>query len=141
MMCSIILDTLSHTYLQLPLSIVIGFVGSTIPELRMLTELTIEYGSPFNDVLYGISICISKLPVIETLRNKMVNVDGDIHLLVDNMVQLDALESTNIKWSVFIKVDTGYHRAGVTCDDQGVLIAAKIIESMNLSLKGLYSHW
>ena len=107
----------------------------------MLTELALEYGSPFNDVLYGIPICISKLPVIETLRNKMVDVEADIHVLVDNMVQLDILESSETKWSIFIKVDTGYHRAGVTCDDQGVLIAARIIESTNLSLKGLYSHW
>lgn len=140
MMCSINLDAL-HTYLQLPLSIVIGFVGSTIPEIRMLTELATEYGSPFNDVLYGIPICRSKLATIETLRNKMVSVDGDIHLLVDNMVQLDFLESSETKWSVFIKVDTGYHRAGVTCDAQGMLIATKVIESTNLSLKGLYSHW
>ena len=130
----------SHTYHKL-LLIVIGFVGSTIPELRMLTELATEDGPPFNDVLYGIPICKSKLPALETLRNKMVDVDGNIHLLVDNMVQLNVLESSNIKWSIFIKVDTGYHRAGVTCDDQGVLIAAKIIESTNLSLKGLYSHW
>jgi len=120
---------------------VIGFVGSTIPELRMLTELAIEHGPPFTDVLYGIPICKLKLPTIETLRNKMVDVDANIHLLVDNMVQLDALESTDIKWSVFIKVDTGYHRAGVTCDDQGVSIATRVIESTNLSLKGLYSHW
>jgi len=120
---------------------VIGFVGSTIPELRMLTELAIEYGLPFNDVLYGIPICRSKVPTIETLRNKMVDVNGDIHLLVDSLDQIDMLESSETKWSIFIKVDTGYHRAGVTCDDQGVLIAARILESVNLSLKGLYSHW
>ena len=119
----------------------IGFVGSTIPELRMLTELAIEYGLPFNDVLYGIPICRSKVPALETLRNKMVNVDGDIHLLVDNMDQINFLESSETKWSIFIKVDTGYHRAGVTCDDQGVLIATRVIESTNLRLKGLYSHW
>ena len=124
------------------LSIVIGFVGSTIPELRMLTELAIEYGSPFNDVLYGIPICRSKLPTIDTLRNKMVDVNGKIHLLVDSMGHIDILESSSDrKWSIFIKIDTGYHRAGVTCDGQGVLTATRVIESTNLSLKGLYSHW
>ena len=120
----------------------IGFVGSTIPELRMLTELAIEYGSPFNDVLYGIPICRSKLPTIDTLRNKMVDVNGKIHLLVDSMGHIDILESSSDrKWSIFIKIDTGYHRAGVTCDGQGVLTATRVIESTNLSLKGLYSHW
>ena len=139
-MCSIILYALAHTYHKL-LLIVIGFVGSTIPELRMLTELATEWGPPFNDVLYGIPICKSKLPTIETLRNKMVDLNGDIHLLVDNMGHIDMLKSSETKWSVFIKVDTGYHRAGVTCDDQGVSIAARVIKSTNLSLKGLYSHW
>ena len=130
----------SHTYHKL-LLIVIGFVGSTIPELRMLTELATEDGPPFNDVLYGIPICKSKFPVIETLRNKMVDNNGDIHVLVDSLDHIDLLESSNTKWSVFIKVDTGYHRAGITCDDQGVLITTRIIESTSLSLKGLYSHW
>jgi len=108
----------------------------------MLTELALEYGQPFNDVLYGIPICRSKLPVIETLRNKMVDVDANIHVLVDSLDHIDFLESSSeTKWSVFIKFDTGYHRAGVTCDDQGVLIAARVIKSTNLSFKGLYSHW
>ena len=69
--------------------------------------------------------------------------------MVDHPDQIEFLEEfisknstgSNIKWSVFIKVDTGYHRAGVTCDDSGISSASLIIDSKYLALKGLYSHW
>ncbi len=82
-----------------------------------------------------------------------------LHVLVDNLGQVQMLEeqihsstqqyntqnnSENHKltpWSVYLKVDTGYHRAGVTVDKVGVQVAMSIIESNCLALKGLYSHW
>lgn len=133
---------------------VIGFVASTIPELKMLTELACQYKcAPFNDILYGIPICKSKLDAIKRLKNEFIGkvCDGDVHLLVDNLDQIKFLEdfinntqsssAVHPKWPVFVKVDTGYHRAGVTCDIQGVSLAARIINSSFICLKGLYSHW
>ena len=123
---------------------VIGFVASTIPELKMITELACQYKcAPFNDILYGIPICKSKLCAIRRLKNEL---DGDLHLLIDNPNQIKFLEDfiSNTKsspWSMFVKVDTGYHRAGVICDIEGVSLAARIIKSPYLCLKGLYSHW
>ena len=84
-----------------------------------------------------------------------------LHVLVDNPGQVQMLEEEIIsssrivseyddhkfhckdsqRWSVYLKVDTGYHRAGVTVDNSGVQVAISIIESKYLNLKGLYSHW
>ncbi len=105
----------------------------------------------FGDVLLGIPICKSKLDTILKLKNELASVTNDggvIHLLVDHPTQVDFLEnfiesspSLDTKWSVFLKIDTGYHRAGVTCDNRGISVALKIIDSPRLTLKGLYSHW
>lgn len=143
---------------------VIGFVASTTPELSMVVDLACKYKvKPFNDVLYGIPICQSKLKTIQSLKEKLTSsnasgVEGGIHVLVDNTKQVDFLESfirdnssssssssskplSNEKWSVFLKLDTGYHRAGITCDNRGVQLAMMVIESSFLDLKGVYSHW
>lgn len=130
---------------------VVGFVVSTIPELAMLTEMASRYECmSFRDILYGIPICKSKLSTIARLKDEMAtatNNEGVIHLLVDNAHQVNMLEgfilnssSADFKWSVLLKIDSGYHRAGVTCDTRGILVAMKIINSSCLILKGLYSH-
>jgi len=130
---------------------VIGFVVSTLAELTMVTDMACQRQCrPFNDVLLGVPICKSKLTAIQNLKTKMDSAtnDGNIHILVDNPYQVDFLEefiannnpSPDKKWSVFLKLDTGYHRAGTTCDGQGVALAMKIINSPHLGLKGIYSH-
>ncbi|KAL7537728.1 hypothetical protein ACHAXR_008817 [Thalassiosira sp. AJA248-18] len=133
-----------------PASTVIGFVVSTIPELSMVVDMACQHQCrPFSDILFGLPICRSKLSAIQKLKIKLSSVvnDGNIHLLVDNPDQIDFLESfilnstsAEMQWSVFLKLDTGYHRAGTTCDGQGVSLATRIIESPYISLKGLYSH-
>ena len=131
----------------------VGFVVSTIPELVMLIDMAgrHEKCKAFGDILLGIPICKSKLKTILKLKNELASITnngGVIHLLVDHPTQVDFLEnfienspSLNVNWSVFLKIDTGYHRAGVTCDNRGIAVATKIIDSPRLSLKGLYSHW
>jgi D-serine deaminase-like pyridoxal phosphate-dependent protein len=134
------------------LSAVVGFVVSTIPELAMLTEMASRRKcQPFSDILLGIPICKSKLSAISELKNELAsatNNEGVIHLLIDHAHQVEFLEdfimnspSPSVTWSVFLKIDSGYHRAGVTCDSRGISVAWKIIDSSCLSLKGLYSHW
>ena len=133
---------------------VVGFVVSTIPELAMLTEMASRRNKspPFGNILLGIPICISKLSAILELKNELAsatNNEGVIHLLIDHAHQVEFLEDfimnssspPGVTWSVFLKIDSGYHRAGVTCDSRGVSVATKIIDSSCLSLKGLYSHW
>lgn len=135
--------------------VVIGFVASTLPELEMLVQMACSHeGRPFHDLLYAMPICYTEFPIIYRIKEhfmRWVGREGVIHVLVDSDDQLDRLEdfvaefgSTMMnatKWSVFLKLDTGYHRAGVTCDSEGVALATRIINSSHCSLRGLYSHW
>ena len=42
---------------------------------------------------------------------------------------------------MFRKLDTGYHRAGITCEKAGMNLATQIINSTHLVvIKGLYTH-
>ncbi len=135
---------------------VIGFVASTIPELSMLIELACEkHCEPFNDILLGVPISQSKLFAISSLKKKLMSEfkgpsSGAVHVLVDHPDQVDFLHrfiqnetspNGGESWSVFMKLDTGYHRAGTTCDERGVDLAKAIINSPFLELKGVYSHW
>lgn len=134
---------------------VIGFVVSTMPELSMLVDIACHRKvSPFNDILYGIPLCKSRLADLFELKKKLASATdniGIVHLLIDHADQLSFLEefiidhhsvvAQEIKWSVFLKVDTGYHRAGVSLDSKGVAVAERIVNSKHVELKGLYSHW
>lgn len=132
---------------------VIGFVVSTLPELSMVVKLGCQYKrKPFTDVIFGIPICKSKLLSIQSMLHELTsatNGEGCIHVLVDNPQQVVFLEEflekhasdeNSQRWSVFLKLDTGYHRAGSTCDEAGVKLASQVINSTHLVLKGLYTH-
>eukprot|EP00986_Skeletonema_menzelii_P010796 scaffold5399_cov147-Skeletonema_menzelii.AAC.2 len=132
---------------------VIGFVVSTLPELSMVVKLGCEYKrKPFTDVIFGIPICKSKLPSIQSMLEELTSAtdgEGCIHVLVDNpqqvvfleeFVEQHASDENPQGWSVFLKLDTGYHRAGTTCDEVGVKLACQVINSAHLVLKGLYTH-
>ncbi len=129
-------------------ALVTGFVASTIAEVRMLAVSGL--GFPFNDILFGVPIgsCRSKLALLDQIQQQRPGVI--IHVLVDHPDQVKMLEEyycTNAnsgsrqRFSVFLKLDTGYHRAGISCDDRGVDLASRIFLSKKLNLKGVYSHW
>lgn len=133
-------------------SVVSGFVTSTLPEVAMMVDAAEKYGgAPFNDILYGVPIVSSKLATLVTLKKKLscLTGGGQIHVLVDHVDQVQQIEdfvkgdntSTASKFTAFLKLDTGYHRAGVPCDGHGVKVATAIIESSALELVGVYSHW
>ena len=70
-----------------------------------------------------------------------------IHVMVDNHEQVDAIEEytrqsqNKLRWTAFLKVDTGYHRAGVADGETGVELAIRIIKSSVIDFRGIYSHW
>jgi D-serine deaminase-like pyridoxal phosphate-dependent protein len=138
-----------------------GFVASTIPEAELLVDGAKQYGGPFCDILYGVPISQTKLARLDALRDKLPK-GGKINILIDHEQQVGMVEKLfggetspahkNKKpklacppetkvWSVFLKLDTGYHRAGITCDDRGVQLALKVLDSPVLELAGVYSHW
>jgi D-serine ammonia-lyase len=143
-----------------------GFVASTIPEVKLLvnyytTNNTVHVGS----ILYGIPISATKLPPLLALQQRLddwtsvSNSSGGaetgtkrtipIHLLMDHPAQIAIVEkallqssdSCTTPISVFVKLDTGYHRAGTPCDDKGISLVNGILHSKSMKLVGLYSHW
>jgi len=80
------------------------------------------------------------------LQNKLRG--GTIRILVDHIEQVRQVEEfvkatteDLPKFKTYLKLDTGYHRAGVPCDARGVKVAMTVIQSPALELVGVYSHW
>ena len=65
-----------------------------------------------------------------------------LNLFVDMEEHVSLLESTDGVYHLFIKIDTGYHRAGLDASvpEPIVSLAKRIVRSRNCSLLGLYSH-
>lgn len=122
--------------------LVTGFVASTLPEVKILVES--KYDLP-RDILYGVPISQAKLEPLDAMRQEFSSNEGQIHVMIDHPTQVTFVEDyvksqEKSPFSAFIKLDTGYHRAGITCDERGVDLALKIIRSPFLSLQGVYSH-
>lgn len=135
---------------------VVGFVASTIPEIELLLNASKKYGrsttsstcgsnDPFRDIIYAVPISKAKLVQIDKLLRTSDVPDLNIHVLIDHPAQVEMIErfvseGNDTIFSAFLKLDTGYHRAGISCDERGVDLADKILSSKAIRLKGLYSH-
>jgi D-serine ammonia-lyase len=145
-----------------------GFVASTIPEVKLLVNYYTTNSTFLHvgSILYGVPISATKLPPLFALQqrlddwtttNSTVSAEADtkenrtipIHLLMDHPAQIAIVEkilsqssnSCTTPISVFVKLDTGYHRAGIPCDGKGISLVNEILQSKALKLVGLYSHW
>lgn len=108
---------------------------STIPEARAILPLVKE--GIVKDVCYSIPIPKLRLADCEELAQEI----PDFRLLVDDIAQLDLLGKSKQTWSVFVKIDMGYGRAGLTPESPRLLEVFKKIKSYdNINLFGLYCH-
>ncbi|KAL8998357.1 MAG: hypothetical protein Q9169_002570 [Polycauliona sp. 2 TL-2023] len=98
-------------------------------------------------VLYGLPIPPSTVPRLAGFGKRLS--PGSVSVLVDHQDQLEHLELfqaiTGYPLSVFIKVDTGYHRAGITAGSVTFTdLLTRILDgredSIHLEFAGLYSH-
>ena len=98
-------------------------------------------------VLYGLPIPPSTVRRLAEFGKRLL--PGSLSVLVDNREQLQHLklfnEITGYPLCCFIKVDTGYHRAGVTPSSAEFLnLVTRILDggkkSMSFEFGGLYSH-
>ncbi|KAI4230312.1 MAG: hypothetical protein L6R36_000123 [Xanthoria steineri] len=123
-------------------------VVSTLAEAEHLFPFLLEcqdHGKSVN-VLYGLPIPPSTVRRLAEFGKRLL--PGSLSVLVDNREQLQHLklfnETTGYPLIVFIKVDTGYHRAGVTPSSAEFLnLVTRILDggkNMNLEFGGLYSH-
>ena len=128
---------------------VTGFVASTIPEVRMLASFVQQEQNIRKikalSILYGVPIAEFRLKALRKIGNKYPEVE--IFLLVDHPEQVLFLHETfheasmSKPFSVFMKVDTGYNRAGIPPDERGIALAKMIHDLTGVRLVGIYSHW
>lgn len=116
-----------------------GAVGpltvSTLAEADMLAE------GGFRDVTYAVPIAPAKLERAAALARRLER----LNILLDSEETLRAVESfhaaTGVVFDAFLKVDCGYHRAGVNpSDPDSVRLALALAGSNALRFNGLLTH-
>jgi len=123
-----------------------GIMASTLPEVKLFAE------SGFKDITYGVPVAAAKLkPLCEIARAS----GAQINVMVDNPQQVEwAAElfatqskgeggSKSIVLGAFMKIDSGYHRAGVDIFKDrpaAIDLARALHNSSALTFLGVYSH-
>ena len=123
-------------------------MASTIAEIDFLQPLLgefIEDGRQVN-VLYGIPLPSSQVERLASIAQQLG--PGTISVLIDDAAQVDHLcrffQKAGIAVGVYLKVDTGYHRAGLPPSglnkDDLVTKLVALDEEGKINFVGLYSH-
>lgn len=124
-----------------------NFIASTLTEIETLVPLLkgLERNHQTN-VLYGIPLVPSHIDRLARLAAELG--EDSISVMIDHPDQVAYLQKfsaiTHFPACVFVKVDTGYHRAGlppVSLNKNGLLERlAEAEEAGHARLLGLYSH-
>lgn len=116
--------------------------GSTGPiTVSTLAEAEHFAADGFRDITYAVPIAPSKLERAAAIASRI----DRLNLLIDSERALRALEefstSRGVQFATFLKVDCGYHRAGVDpSDPDSVRLAVAIEESPSVRFEGLLTH-
>jgi D-serine deaminase-like pyridoxal phosphate-dependent protein len=107
-----------------------GITVSTLYEAQVFAE----YG--FDDITWAFPVVLSRLDEAAALAERL-----QLGLVVDSGEAVDALERSRHPFLVWLKVDSGYHRAGVDpCAEGSVEIARRLAASPSLKFLGLLTH-
>jgi len=91
----------------------------------------------FGDITYAVPIAPEKFARAAALAKKIER----FNILIDSEAALRAIESFGHVFDVFLKVDCGYHRAGVDPEDpESVRLALAIAKSPAVRFQGLLTH-
>jgi D-serine deaminase-like pyridoxal phosphate-dependent protein len=112
-----------------------GITVSTLAEARFFAA------AGFRDITYAFPLPINR---IEEAANLSRRLDA-LNVLLDHPTTLHELEThaqrTGVSFSVFLKVDCGYHRVGVDPDrEESVSFATKLSQSPHLDFRGILTH-
>lgn len=106
-----------------------------------LAEAEFFAGAGFRDITYAVPVAPDKLQ-----RAARIAAEIDrLNILVDHRRAVDAIQefgrSQNVVFDVFLKVDCGYHRAGVNPSlPESVDLAKTMANSPNIRFRGLLTH-
>ena len=107
-----------------------GITVSTLYEARTFAE----HG--FEDIVWAFPVILGRLPEVVELASRI-----RLGVVVDSVVAIDALESLKVDLEVWLKIDSGYHRAGVDPNGELALeLADRLASSGTLRFAGLLSH-
>jgi D-serine deaminase-like pyridoxal phosphate-dependent protein len=112
-----------------------GITVSTLAEARFYQK------SGFKDITYAFPITANKM-------SEAAELTADLHsfnILLDQPQTLTALDEYgrehDIRFKVFLKVDCGYHRAGVDpSKPESVQLARRLASSDHIEFKGILTH-
>ncbi|RAL13720.1 D-serine ammonia-lyase DSD1 [Aspergillus homomorphus CBS 101889] len=126
----------------------VNLVVSTVLEAEILVPLLKEFQSAGRsvNVLYGIPLVPSQVTRLASVARHLG--EKSISVMIDHPDQVDLLEAfhevAGLAACVFLKVDSGYHRAGLPpnmLNKNGLLEKVTAAEKQgHASLLGLYSH-
>jgi D-serine deaminase-like pyridoxal phosphate-dependent protein len=141
--------TRQGTALQLSQSSDRSIIVSTLAEAWGVVGSGLLEEGIVDDILYGVPFSIHKVPEIIALRQAIQtrSKDADLRLLVDSIEQVEVIQrgldrdEKSEPIFVFIKIDAGYHRAGVTV---GSPLLARLVRQIsrccNTAVWGVYCH-
>ncbi|XP_078621834.1 D-serine dehydratase-like isoform X1 [Branchiostoma floridae x Branchiostoma japonicum] len=105
-----------------------------------LAEAEFYASHGFDDVLFAQPLTQEKVPRCAQIVAQL----EEFHVMIDSTSGLDAISSRRVpgkQWSVFIKVDCGYGRAGVSHDSaDGVQLVQYLVSTPGVKFAGLYAH-
>ncbi len=108
---------------------------------RGITVATLEEARAFADA--GFDDLTWAFPVIPGRLDEAREIAGRVRLglLVDSAAAVDAIERTGFPFHVWLKVDCGYHRAGVDPASSAALeLARRVAGSKELHFDGILTH-
>jgi D-serine deaminase-like pyridoxal phosphate-dependent protein len=107
-----------------------GITVATLPEVRAFAE----HG--FDDITWAFPVVLTRLEEVRTLAARII-----LRLVVDTPEAVSALEGMGAPLHVWLKVDCGYHRAGVEPHAAASRDLARAIhESATLTFDGILTH-
>jgi D-serine deaminase-like pyridoxal phosphate-dependent protein len=112
--------------------------GTTGPiTVSTLAEAEFFADAGFNDITYAVPIPPEKLARAAALARRIER----LNILVDSERALRAIEASGQMFDVYLKIDCGYHRAGVDPDDpDSARLALALRNSPSVHFQGFLTH-
>jgi D-serine deaminase-like pyridoxal phosphate-dependent protein len=111
-------------------------LGATGITVSTLYEAQVFANHGFDDITWAFPLILSRIGEVIELAGRV-----RLSVVVDSQEAVDALNRANEPVQVILKVDCGYHRAGVDPQgDDALALAKAVADSPSLQFAGILSH-
>lgn len=113
--------------------------GGAVGPITVSTMAEAEHfaAAGFQDITYAVPISPLKIARAAALARRIQR----LNVLIDSEAALRAIEAAGVTLDVFLKIDCGYHRAGVDPDDpDSVRLAVAMRDSASIHFQGMLTH-